>query len=112
VMDDDIYGRLARIARGIEVNPQTLALDVIAAVGPSHHFLTEAHTLEYLRREFSFSTLATRFNSEAWMEAGAQDAPELAAERVKSILQSEPESRLEPHVLAEFERILSAAHAA
>jgi trimethylamine--corrinoid protein Co-methyltransferase len=107
VIDDDIYERILRVCEGIDFNPDTLGLEVIAAVGPNCHFLTEPHTLKYLRKEFCLSKLATRLNAEAWREAGAKDSAELAAERVRGILKSAPEPRLEPRVLAELSRIVA-----
>ncbi len=109
VIDDDIYERIFRMCEGIDVNADTLGLEVIAAVGPNHHYLAEPHTLKYMRREFRFSRLATRLNPEAWMEAGAKSSAELAAERVKTILKSPPEPRLEPQVLAGLARIVALA---
>jgi trimethylamine:corrinoid methyltransferase-like protein len=109
VIDDDIYERILRLAQGIEINPDTLGLEVIAAVGPNCHFLAEPHTLKYMRREFQPSRLAVRLNAEAWVEAGAKDAAELAAERVKAILRCPPEPRLEARVLSELRHIVELA---
>jgi len=109
VIDDDIYERLFRFVEGISVNNDTLALEVIAAVGPQHHFLEQPHTLKYLRREFRHSKLASRLSSGAWVEQGGRDAVDVAADRVKTILKSSPESPLAPKVLAELNRIVAAA---
>ena len=109
IIDDDIYERILRMCEGIDVNPDTLGLEVIAAVGPSRQFLAEPHTLKYLRQEFFPSKLATRLNPEAWMEAGAKDSAEVAAGRVKAILSGAPEVRLEPHVVAELSHIVALA---
>jgi trimethylamine--corrinoid protein Co-methyltransferase len=109
VIDDDIYERIFRFREGISVNKDTLALEAIAAVAPLHHFLEEPHTLKYLRREFRHSKLASRLSPVAWIEQGGQDAVDVAAGRVGTILKSSPESRLEPPVLAELSRIVSQA---
>jgi trimethylamine:corrinoid methyltransferase-like protein len=109
IIDDDIYERILRTCEGIDVNPDTLGLEVIAAVGPSRGFLAEPHTLKYLRQEFFPSKLATRLNPEAWMEAGAKDSAEVAAGRVKAILRGAPEQRLESHVVAELSHIVAMA---
>ena len=109
VIDDDIYARILRMCGGIDVNPGTLALDAIKAVGPHHDFLAEPHTLEYLRREFSFSKLPQRLNAEAWIDWGAKDSPELAAERVKAILKEPSEPHLDAKVLAELSHIVALA---
>jgi trimethylamine--corrinoid protein Co-methyltransferase len=109
VIDDDIYERILRMCQGIDINPDTLGLEVIAAVGPNRQFLAEPHTLKYLRREFCPSKLATRLNAEAWMEGGAKESTELAADRVKVILKGPPEPHLEPRVLSELSRIVALA---
>lgn len=109
VIDDDIYERIFRMCEGIDINADTLGLEVIAAVGPKQHFLAEPHTLRYMRREFCFSRLATRLNPEAWMETGAKNAAKVAAENVKMILKTPPEPRLEPQVLSELTRIVALA---
>jgi trimethylamine--corrinoid protein Co-methyltransferase len=109
VIDDDMYERILQICEGIDVNPDTLGLDVIASVGPNRQFLAEPHTLKYLRREFHPATLASRLNPEAWLEAGAKDSAGLAAGRVKAILESALEARLETRVTAELAHLTALA---
>jgi trimethylamine--corrinoid protein Co-methyltransferase len=53
VIDNDINGMATRVLEGIAVNEDTLAFDVIRAVGPGGMFLTQEHTRGYARsREF------------------------------------------------------------
>lgn len=49
VIDDEILGFARRFALGIEVNEDTLALDVIRQVGHGGSYLGEPHTVKYLR---------------------------------------------------------------
>ena len=49
VIDNDILGMAMRVVRGIEVNDETLALDVIDEVGPGGHYLMAKHTLRHMR---------------------------------------------------------------
>jgi trimethylamine--corrinoid protein Co-methyltransferase len=109
VIDDDIYERIFRFQEGISINRDTLASEVIAAVGPQHHFLEQPHTLKYLRQEFRHSKLASRLTPGAWIEQGGRDAVDVAAGRVKTILKRSPESRLAPEVLAELSLIVAEA---
>jgi len=109
VIDDDIYERIFRVQEGINVDHDTLALEAISAVGPQHHFLEQPHTLKYLRREFRRSKLANRLTPGAWLTRGGQDAVDVAAERVKTILKGSPQSPLSPQVLAELSRIVAQA---
>jgi len=112
VIDDDIYDRIFRLREGIAFDRDTLAFDVIAEVGPMHHFLEHPHTLKHLRQEYQFSKNATRLNPEVWLERGAQDALAVAAGRVKAILTEAAEPRLEPAVVNELEKIAHKAEQA
>jgi trimethylamine--corrinoid protein Co-methyltransferase len=96
VIDDDIYGRMLRLAGGIQVDEEALAIEVIRSVGPRRHFLEEPHTVRHLRSEFRRSQLADRQNPEVWLREGGRDAAEAAAERVRSILGKEVKHYLDP----------------
>lgn len=49
IFDDEIYHTNRRLAEGIDTDPEHLALDVIAAVGPGGHFLAQRHTRQAIR---------------------------------------------------------------
>ena len=49
MLDDDLYHRAANAFRDLELDDETLALDVIDAVGPGGHFLGEAHTRRHMK---------------------------------------------------------------
>ena len=42
--DAEIVRMTRRILQGIPVNPDTMALDVIKAVGPANNYLAQKHT--------------------------------------------------------------------
>jgi len=60
VMDNEILGMCQRVLRGIEVNDETMALDLMIEKGPAKDFLAEQHTIEYMREEFFIPRLANR----------------------------------------------------
>jgi trimethylamine--corrinoid protein Co-methyltransferase len=86
VIDDDIIGMAMRAVRGIEVNEQSLAFDVIKAVGPGGNFLSERHTVKYMRKENYMPTLANRERRDRWITDGKMDTYARARERVQKIL--------------------------
>jgi trimethylamine--corrinoid protein Co-methyltransferase len=86
VIDDDIYGNIFRQARGIVVDDETLAAEVIDFVGPGGSFLAEDHTLRHFRSELRDARLADRLNAPAWAAAGGKDVLARAAEIVQRIL--------------------------
>jgi trimethylamine--corrinoid protein Co-methyltransferase len=104
VIDNEILGMNQRVLRGIEVNDDTLAVDLIAKVcgetGSDRHFLAEFHTAEHMRNEFFFPEIANR-------EKRAMYSPEdsaLARARayVAETRSAEPESRLDAAVRAKI----------
>jgi trimethylamine--corrinoid protein Co-methyltransferase len=50
IYDDEIYHTHRILLEGIATDADSLALDVIAAVGPRGHYLAQEHTRQHLRR--------------------------------------------------------------
>jgi trimethylamine--corrinoid protein Co-methyltransferase len=92
VIDDDIYGGIFHQRRGIAVDEETLASDVIEQVGPGGSFLEELHTLRHFRAELRDSRLANRLTAPAWTAAGSKDVLARAREMARDILAA-PEER-------------------
>ena len=60
VLDNEILGMCQRVLRGIEVNDDSLALDLLIDKGPGKDFLAEEHTVRHMRQEFFTPQLANR----------------------------------------------------
>jgi trimethylamine--corrinoid protein Co-methyltransferase len=86
IIDDEICGMVKRSKKAYEVTPDTLALDVIKAVGPGGHFLDRDHTFEHFRTEFYQPMISNRDNYDTWQAGGAQQIQEKANQKVKQIL--------------------------
>jgi trimethylamine--corrinoid protein Co-methyltransferase len=72
VLDDEINGIIRRLHRGMEVNEDTIGIQVINDVGPKGSFLTEDHTLKYLLSgEFREVKVSNTNNYDNWLDAGA-----------------------------------------
>ena len=63
---------------GFTMDDETLALEMIAEVGPGGHHFATAHTQARYRTEFYQSTLADRQNYDTWREAGSPDTTQRA----------------------------------
>jgi trimethylamine--corrinoid protein Co-methyltransferase len=87
IIDDEMCGMVKRIKRGIEVNPDTLALDVIKAVGPGGHFLDKDHTFDHFRTEFYQPRLSNRDDYVTWQAKGSYQCMQTAHKKVKEILE-------------------------
>lgn len=91
VLDNDMIGGILRATRGIEVDEETLAFDVIRDVcinGPGH-FLGHEQTLHRMQSDYYYPELADRTTPQEWRDTGAPDLLEQARERTKEILASE-----------------------
>ncbi|MGQ4914675.1 MAG: trimethylamine methyltransferase family protein [Candidatus Asgardarchaeia archaeon] len=103
VIDNEIAGMIYRALRGIEINDDTLALDIIAKVGPGGHFLGQKHTLEHIRTEHFIPKLSNRMRRDKWEELGSKDIWTVAKEEVRRILKEhEVEVPLEKDVEKEL----------
>ncbi len=60
VMDNEILGMCQRVLRGIEVTDDTLATDLIIEKGPGKTYITDEHTIRYMREEFFMPEIANR----------------------------------------------------
>jgi trimethylamine--corrinoid protein Co-methyltransferase len=106
LLDDELCGAALRIARGIEVNDETLALDLIRRVGasPSGNYLAEAHTVRRFRHEHFIPELLPREAYEVWLRAGALTALDRARERVRELLAQHQPRQLNAAMEEELDR--------
>jgi len=110
VIDNDILGAMLRITRGIEVNPDTLAVDLIHRVIESGgNFMTEKHTFKYMRSERWYPSLTDRLPYPSWKKQGAKDMRERAREKTKEILDTYYLEPLDPDVERELNRLVKKA---
>ncbi|MGB5750652.1 MAG: trimethylamine methyltransferase family protein [Desulfobacterales bacterium] len=88
IIDDEMCGMVKRIKRGYEVNPETLAVDIIKEVGPGGHFLDKDHTFDHFRTEFYQPQLSNRDDFVSWQEKGSPVSMETANKKYKEILET------------------------
>ncbi len=99
VIDNELLGMAMRAVRGIEVNDETLALEVIDRVGPGGHHLLDDHTLRFMRTEHYYpSTVFDRQERELWQQAGSSNAWERAKEVTRHLLATHQPQPLDPYV--------------
>jgi len=92
VIDNEILGMVLHGLRGIEVNDETLALDVIMKSGPGGQFLAHKHTLRNMRKELFIPMVTDRLSRDSWEKEGSKDVLTRAKKEVERILKThEPE---------------------
>ncbi len=110
VIDNEIYAMIFRAAKGISVNEETLAVDVIARVlRESSNFLEQKHTLNHFRTEHFMPELVSREARARWEKTGNRSLAETAREKVKRILAEHQPLPLEKDVEKEIEKVLKTA---
>jgi trimethylamine--corrinoid protein Co-methyltransferase len=97
IIDNEILGMVMRAVKGIEVDDETLAFDVIKEAGPGGHFVSSRHTRTHMRKEHYEPTLSNREFRETWEKQGSKDIFQRARERVEEIL-DKPGYSLPAHV--------------
>ena len=99
VIDNDMLGAVLRTVRGIEVNDETLSLDVIRQVVHGEgHYLRAGQTLELMRTEYEYPALADRSTPGEWEAEGSPDIRERAGRRVREILSTHYPEYIDPAV--------------
>ncbi len=109
VMDEEISAMCRRIAAGVRVDEETIARDLIEAIGPQgDSYLTTEHTLRWLHsEEYLPPRVSVRGPFENWRRAGSPDTYELARRRVRE-LAARPVPPLEAARQARLAEILGA----
>lgn len=107
ILDDDISGMIGRFLRGVEVNDETLALDLINEVGPIPGFyLDKEHTRKWWKEECFVPKVADSLSIPEWMASGKKSALNHAMERMEKILATHKPEALTPKQEEEVEKIL------
>ena len=88
VILDETIDQIRRMVRGIPVDAEMLALDVIAEVGTEGNFLVHEHTLKHLRSTQWRPTLTSRLDHQNWQSSGSTSLLERAQQRLHQILET------------------------
>jgi trimethylamine--corrinoid protein Co-methyltransferase len=104
ILDDDLYHRARYALLPMEVNPETLAVEVINQVKPGGHFLSQKHTRKYMRTSMVRSVLHQLDSMGKF-----RDPVEYAREKIDWILENHHPEPPPPEVQTEIDRILATA---
>ncbi|MGD8490785.1 MAG: trimethylamine methyltransferase family protein [Anaerolineae bacterium] len=103
VLVNEILYMVEQFMRGLPVNDETLALDMMDRVGPGGHYLYEDHTLKHFR-DVWYSDLFDRSVHEVWLSKGGQRFEQRLRDKTEKLMQHQPEP-LPEDVLQEMERM-------
>lgn len=110
-MMNEAIGYSRRIARGIEVNDETLAVSVIHHVGPNGHYLREQHTRDHYKTEFYYPKLLDRRNYEEWEMMGKLRMKDRVIAQVREIVATHQATPVKAVTVQAIADVLAAAEA-
>lgn len=103
ILDAELVSAIQRVLRGFAVDEETLAVDLIDAVGPGGLFTDREHTVRHFRREQWEPRIWSRHLVQGWLTGDCKVDTERALDRWHAIMAS-PD--LEPQMTPEVEQRL------
>ena len=109
VIADEVFGMVTRLVRGVEVDRETLAVDLIKKLGFRGDFLFEPHTRAHVR-ELWQARLGETGTYESWQNAGSPRL-EVKARAVADGILASPPAEFPVELGRTFDEIIAAAEA-
>ncbi|UCB45832.1 MAG: trimethylamine methyltransferase family protein [Spirochaetota bacterium] len=107
ILDSEMVSYIKRLFRGIKVDDDTLAQDVIEKLGPRGNYLADEHTLMHLGQgEHWEPMVSTREIYENWKTKGMKDIVHKAHEKATSIMENHRVSELSDNKRKEIVKII------
>lgn len=105
IVSNEVVGMVRRITQGLEVNEETMALDLIDEIGPGGEYLTSEHTLRHFKENW-YPELLSRSPYEKWEEEGEKDLKTKANEKAKYIIENYSPKPLDEKIKTELRKIV------
>jgi trimethylamine--corrinoid protein Co-methyltransferase len=106
VIVDEYISLNRRIFAGVEVSPETLAIDTIRQVGPGGDFLSAKHTAKHVRTAQWRPTIINRQGHVRWLEEGGLDLREKARQKALKLLETHRLAPLPPDLAARIDALV------
>ncbi len=109
VLDDMLLGIVGRLLKGITVDDESLALDLIAELGSGGMYLSADHTRRHFRAELLTPELTHHEPRDSWERNGRPTLQTRAQDRVRQILATHQSLPLPGSTAAQLDEIVQAA---
>ncbi len=106
LFSNDIIKMVRRSLAGIEVNHDTLAVEIINKVGPAGNFIVEEHTMKYMRSEQVQPELIDRTMRHTWVGNGSKNMTEVAKLKAVEIIENYRPTPLKDNIREEIEAVV------
>ena len=105
VLGNEIRSMVKHFLKGFMVNRETLAREVIEAVGPGGQFLAQQHTLNHFRQQIWQPKLMNRQTRAQWQQSGKIDIADRILKQTIEILENHQPPKLGDKIMDELEKI-------
>jgi trimethylamine---corrinoid protein Co-methyltransferase len=86
VLADELAGIVKKTIKGVLVNDETLAFDVVKRAALNNGYVADPHTFKHMRSELWIPSMFERTGPEAWQKAGSKSAIEKIKAKLDDIL--------------------------
>ncbi len=106
VLADEFLALNRKLVAGVEVTPETLAVDVVRDVGPGGDFLAHRHTAKNVRKAQWRPTIINRQGHVRWAEEGGLDLKEKARLKALRLLETHEPAPLSAELAARIDALV------
>ena len=88
IVDNDMLGAVNRTVRGIEVNEDTLSIEVMrdVCIGGPTHYLGHDQTMNLMQKDYVYPEVGDRTSPKEWAEQGSTDVLQKAKIQMDEVL--------------------------
>lgn len=108
VMNDEIISMLRYFMTGVDLNAETIPLDVIDRVGPEGNYMAEEHTLRHFRDDW-VPKLLDKDTFERWKDNGSLTMGDRIRQKAQDIVSNHQPRPLTESICREVDRIIDGA---
>lgn len=107
VIDNEICAHAHRLVQGIKLRGDDAGLDVIRENAMSNSYLTSQHTRQNFREEVYYpDAVIDRLSQGDWEAAGSMSAPDRAHDKVRKILETPTDAKLDSVRMKALEELM------
>jgi trimethylamine--corrinoid protein Co-methyltransferase len=108
VICDEIISLIRPVLRGVDIDQDNLALDLIDKVGPGGQFIDSEHTRRHYREAW-YPGILDRRSFQAWLDGGATSLKERARSKAMQLLETHPVPPLASEVARAIQDVMKIA---
>jgi trimethylamine--corrinoid protein Co-methyltransferase len=105
MLDDEINKSIKHLVKGMQVNEETLSVELIKEVGHSGEYLTHSSTLDHFG-DALLPSLMNRESYEGWLANGATNLYERALQKARKLVEGHQPEPLSDQAQKEIAEII------